>query len=432
MAMERTHLGSLGSKIDQEVMVRGFVEVVRDQKRMFFIVLRERTGAAQIAIDKESMPADFVAPSIGSAISVTGKCVAAPSVKLGGLEIQAKSVTVHGMAEAPLPIQPDSALDKQIDWRAVSLKNEANFLLFEVQTYVEHLMREYWLKQDFIEIHSPKLMGVASESGAELFELEYFGGKAFLAQSPQFYKQMAMAAGFERVFEIGPVFRANPSFTSRHDTEFTSVDVEISWVESHEDVMRFEEEWLTYVIAGVKAKYGDAIKAVFGVDVVVPTLPFPRVTMEEAREIVAETGYKLARAADLDPEAERRLHAVIKERTGHEFVFVKDWPKEVRAFYHMRDENNPSITFGFDLLWKGLEITTGAQREHRYDRLIAQAEEKGYALGPLEDYLSFFRYGMPPHGGFGLGLTRVLMVMLGRANVREVTYLYRGPNRLRP
>jgi aspartyl-tRNA synthetase len=275
-------------------------------------------------------------------------------------------------------------------------------------------------------------MGVASESGAELFELEYFGGKAFLAQSPQFYKQMAMAAGFERVFEIGPVFRANPSFTSRHDTEFTSVDVEISWVNSHEDVMKFEEEWLTYVLAGVKARHGDAIQEIFGVDVVVPTLPFPRVTMEEARELVAQTGHKIGRAADLDPEAERRLAGVIKEKTGHEFVFVKDWPKEVRAFYHMRDEKDPSITLGFDLLWKGLEITTGAQREHRYDRLVKQAEEKGYTLGPLEDYLSFFRYGMPPHGGFGLGLTRVLMVLLGASNVREVTYLYRGPNRLRP
>lgn len=430
--MERTPIGALASKIDQEVMVRGFVDVVRDQKRMFFIIVRERTGAVQIAVDKEAMGAVFEAPSVGSAVTITGKCVAAPNVKLGGLEIQAKSFTINGLAETPLPIQPDSALDKKIDWRAVSLKNEKDFLLFEVQTAVEHLMREYWLKQDFIEIHSPKLMGVASESGAELFELEYFGGKAFLAQSPQFYKQMAMAAGFERVFEIGPVFRANPSFTSRHDTEFTSVDVEISWVNSHEDVMKFEEEWLTYVLAGIKAKYGDAIKQHFGVDVVVPTLPFPRVTMEEARELVAQTDYKIGRAADLDPEAERRLHAVIKEKTGHEFVFVKDWPKEVRAFYHMRDENDPNITLGFDLLWKGLEITTGAQREHRFDRLCKQAEEKGYTLGPLEDYLSFFRYGMPPHGGFGLGLTRVLMVLLGATNVREVTYLYRGPNRLRP
>ncbi|MEK6558160.1 MAG: aspartate--tRNA(Asn) ligase, partial [Candidatus Margulisiibacteriota bacterium] len=302
------------------------------------------------------------------------------------------------------------------------------------QTAVEHAMRSFWMSEGFVEIHSPKFMGSASESGAELFEVKYFDRKAYLAQSPQFYKQMAMAAGFDRVFEIGPVFRANPSFTSRHDTEFTSVDVEVSWVRSHEDVMQLEERWLHSVLAEVRAEYGAKIKAEFGTEIVVPELPFPRVTMAEAYEILDQMGDRIERGekGDLDPEGERLLCRHFQEKTGHEFVFVTEYPAAVRAFYHMRHEGNPHLTKSFDLLWKGLEVTTGAQREHRYDVLVEQAKEKGLSLQPIQYYLDFFRYGCPPHGGFGFGLTRMLMVMLGAKSVREVTYLYRGVNRLTP
>lgn len=275
-------------------------------------------------------------------------------------------------------------------------------------------------------------MGTASESGAELFKLEYFGKMAYLAQSPQFYKQMAMAAGLERIFEIGPVFRANPSFTSRHDTEFTSVDVEVSWVESHEDVMRLEEDLLRYAIGEVAVALGAEIRDLFGAEVVVPDVPFPRITLEEARRVLSSRGHTISHKDDLDPEGERMLSEYIKETYGHEFVFVTDYPVDVRAFYHMRYSDRPDITMSFDLLWKGLEVTTGAQREHRYEILRQQAIDKGYVLEPLQHYLDFFRYGCPPHGGFGVGLTRLLMVMLNRKNVREVTYIYRGPNRLTP
>jgi aspartyl-tRNA synthetase len=276
-------------------------------------------------------------------------------------------------------------------------------------------------------------METASESGAELFKVEYFGRTAYLAQSPQFYKQMAMAAGFDRIFEIGPVFRANPSFTSRHDTEFTSVDVEISWIESHNDVMKLEEEWVRFMLISIKKELGDEIKELYGTEITIPEIPFPRVTMEEAYAILGSKGYTVAREkGDLDPEGERILAAYVKDKFGHDFVFVIDWPVSVRAFYHMRCENNPGLTKSFDLLWSGLEVTTGAQREHRYDILARQAQEKGFALGPLQHYLDFFKYGCPPHGGYGFGLTRMLMILLGLKNVREVTYLYRGPNRLSP
>ena len=276
-------------------------------------------------------------------------------------------------------------------------------------------------------------MGSASESGAELFKAEYFDRTAYLAQSPQFYKQMAMAAGFGKVFEVGPVFRANPSFTSRHDTEFTSVDVEISWIDSHEDVMSFEERWLAHVLAVVKEAHGEQIAQTFDTALVVPELPFPRITLEDAKELLREAGHDAPPAGhDLDPPSERALSAIVSERHGHEFAFVTDYPTSVRPFYHMRYDDRPTVTKSFDLLWRGIELTTGAQREHRYDRLLAQAEEKKVDVGPIQYYLDFFRFGAPPHGGFGFGLTRLLMQMLGQENVREVTFLYRGPHRLEP
>lgn len=295
-------------------------------------------------------------------------------------------------------------------------------------------MREFWAKQNFIEMHSPKLLGAPSESGAELFEVQYFERKAYLAQSPQFYKQMAMAGGYERVFEIGPVFRADPSFTSRHMTEFTGVDVEISWIEDHDDVMKWMETWLAYIYQRVADVHGEEIKKVFNVDLRVPSLPFPRMTMKEAYAMLKAQGYQLPpeKKGDIDPGGERILGQYIKEKYDHDFFFLTDWPIGVRPFYHMRHPDNPELTRSFDLIACGLEITTGAQREHRYDVLLKQALEKGLRPEPIQFYLDFFRYGCPPHGGFGLGLSRLLMVMLNLNNIREAVYLFRGPNRLNP
>jgi aspartyl-tRNA synthetase len=276
-------------------------------------------------------------------------------------------------------------------------------------------------------------MASPSESHAELFKLEYFETFAYLAQSPQFYKQMAMTAGLGKVFEIGPVFRADPSFTSRHATEFISVDMEMSWIDSHEDVMNFQEQLLVRAITAVKEKHGEEIKKLYDLDIEIPTVPFPRIPLAEAHQIIEARGYKVPRTdGDMDPEGERRIAQYAKEELGHDFVFLTDYPKHIRPFYHMRKKDDQTLTNSYDLIWKGTEITTGAQREHRVDVLVEQAKDKGLDPEGLSFYIDFFRYGAPPHGGFGMGLTRVVMLLLNLPNIREASFLFRGPNRLQP
>lgn len=434
-----SRMQELKQQTGRHVRIEGWVHAVRSQKRMQFLIVRLGTELAQAAVDGRSRPdlAERVARlSRESVVRVSGTVLENAQVGLGGVEIHAESVDVLSAAEPGLPVDPSASdapgPDTRADWRFLDLRRPVNRLVFEIQTEAERAMRVYWAEHGFIEIHTPKLMAAASESGAELFEVGYFGERAFLAQSPQFYKQMAMAAGFDRVFEIAPVFRANPSFTSRHDTEFTSVDVEIAWIDSHEDVMRFEERWLAHVLTHLSERYGSRIADHFGVEVVPPSVPFPRVTMAEALRLLAERGHTPDREGDLDPAGERLLSEIVAETYGHEFVFVTDYPASVRPFYHMRPESTPGLTKSFDLIWKGLEVTTGAQREHRRDILIAQALEKGLSEEGIRFYLDFFRYGCPPHGGFGFGLTRMLMVLLGLPAVRDATFLVRTPNRLTP
>lgn len=435
--MKRVQIADLSEHVGQAVDLQGWVQAVRDQKRVQFVILRDRTGMAQIVLEKPEQPTELndavseLTPE--SAVSLQGEVVADPRVKLGGVEVRLRSLSVQAPAEPELPVTAESSLEKRMDWRYLDLRRPDRRLIFEVQTTAEHAMREHWRNEGFLEIHTPKFMGSASESGAELFRVEYFDTTAYLAQSPQFYKQMAMSGGFEKVFEIAPVFRANPSFTSRHDTEFTSVDVEIAWVDSHEDVMAFEERWLQHVFTAVAERHGEQIEQNFGVEIVIPSLPFPRITLADAKDLLRANDHEPPGPGDdLDPPSERALSAIVKREQGHEFAFVTDYPVAVRPFYHMRHPDDEDLTRSFDLLWKGIEITTGAQREHRYQQLLAQARDKDVEIGPIGYYLDFFRYGAPPHGGFGFGLTRLLMQMLGQENVREVTFLYRGPNRLSP
>jgi nondiscriminating aspartyl-tRNA synthetase len=444
---ERVVVKNLAALSDGPVTVSGWVETVRDQKKVQFVVLRDESGAVQLVnpavreVDPEvegsaerlATTEAISALAHGSFITVTGELKHDERVKLGGIEVKVATLEVVTAANPETPIAADSSLDKRLDWRFLDLRQPKQALIFRIQTTFEHALRQYWIDNDFIEIHTPKLMASASESRAELFEVDYFEGKAYLAQSPQFFKQMAQSAGFGKVFEVGPAFRADPSFTSRHATEFTSVDAEISWIESHEDVMQLHEELLVAGFTAVKDKHGEQISELFGIELEVPSRPFPRIPLAEAKRIVAERGYEIPRADDdMDPEGERQIAAYVKETFGHDFVFLTDYASSIRPFYHMRNAEDGSLTNSYDLIYNGVEISTGAQREHRVDVLVEQAKEKGLEPEELEFYLDFFRYGVPAHGGFGMGLARVLMLMLHETSIREVTYLFRGPTRLAP
>ena len=433
--MERVFIKDL--KLGEVNHLAGYVENIRNKKYMCFIVLRDLSGKIQITIEKEKHPEmveDLDKITVDSVISVEGLVLASEYVKLNGMEMYPDTLKIESIAEASPIVAPkgeETNIDLRIDYRWIDLRTEKNNLMFKTQSYFIAKCREFLVNKDFIEIHSPKLIAAESESGAGVFKVDYFGGNAYLAQSPQFYKQMAMAAGFERIFESGPVFRAEKFASRKHATEFTGFDLEFSYITSYDDVMKMEEEMLTYALAGVKEKYGDDIKRVFDIEVVVPTLPFPRIDLHDLyADLEKMYGYVVPEEekGDLTKEGESMCAKYSMEKFGHEFLFVTGYSKECRAFYHMRNENG--VPCGYDLIWKGCEITTGAQREHRYDVLKAQAKEKGLDED-VKFYLDFFKYGCPPHGGFGIGVDRITMLIFN-VGIKDAMFIFRGPDRLNP
>ena len=428
--MERTYIKDI---VPGYHKVQGFVENFRNKRTMAFIAVKDITGKLQVTIEKEKHPEMLEmldSLTIHSVVTFEGEVVASEYVKMGGKEMYPDKMIVESIADT-LPIKDDSDIDHKMDYRWIDLRRDQNHLMLEMQTTLTNAMREFLVERNFIEIHTPKLIAAASESGSDVFEVKYFDGKAYLAQSPQFYKQMAMASGLERIFETGPVFRAEKSYTNKHATEFTGFDLEFSYIESFDDVMKMEEELLAYALKKVAEKHGEDIKAQFGLEVIVPTLPFPRMKLKDVyAELEARYGFKVPDEVkgDLTTEAERMTRQLAKDMFDHEFLFITDYDAKERAFYHMRDE--AGVPQGYDLIWRGVEITTGAQREHRYDVLKAQAEEKGLAED-VKFYLEFFKYGCPPHGGFGLGIDRLTMLFLG-LSIKEAEFLFRGPNRLTP
>ena len=428
--MERTYIKDI---TPGKRRIQGFVENFRNKKNMAFIVVRDITGKLQVTVIKEEHPEfnDMLDQlTINSVVSFEGEVVNSEYVKLGGREMYPTSMKIESVAEA-LPIKEDSDIDVRMDYRWIDLRREKNHLMLKLQTTLTAAMREFLVERDFVEIHTPKLIAAASESGSDVFEVKYFDTKAYLAQSPQFYKQMAMASGLERIFETGPVFRAEKSYTNKHATEFTGFDLEFSYIDSFEDVMKMEEELLAYALAKVKEAHGEELKELYGLDLEVPKLPFPRMKLADVyAELEARYGYTVPDElkGDLTTEAERMTKQLTADMFGHEFLFITDYNAADRAFYHMRDDEG--VPQGYDLIWRGVEITTGAQREHRYEVLKKQAEEKGLAED-VKFYLEFFKYGCPPHGGFGIGIDRLTMLFLG-TSIKETQFLFRGPNRLTP
>ena len=437
--MKKIYFKDLENYFDKEIEISGFVENIRNIKWVQFLVLRDSTGKVQVTIEKsDENNAEMVELvnnlTVESTIKVTGTLKKNENVRLRGMEFIPTKIEVTSESDAELPInihdKDAQLLDQRLDYRWLDLRNEYNFNIFKIQSDMTKFMREFMYSKDFTEIHTPKLIGAASESGSEVFEVKYFDRKAYLAQSPQFYKQMAIASGYDKVFEVAPVFRAENSNTSRHTTEFTGFDVEFAYIDSYQDVMDFEEELLTYTLEKLHDKYNDLVKKLYNEEIVVPKNKFPRIKLSDLYdELEKRYDYKVEESEknDLTTEGEKLAYRYAMDEFNSEFIFVTDFPKDKRAFYHMRKDDIPE---GYDLIYKGVEITTGAEREHRYDVLVKQAKEKGLDKD-VEFYLEFFKYGCPPHGGFGLGIDRLTMLILG-ISIKEAMLLFRGPNRLNP
>lgn len=437
--MKKIFVNELERYYDQEIEFQGFLEKVRDLPYVMFLILRDGTGKVQVTIEKNEENQHLVEimedVTLESTLKISGVLKESPAVKMGGKEIIPSQIEVTSKSESELPFdynkKDNSLRETRLDYRFVDLRRSDNHLLFQIATLLEHSLREYCIQNNFMEIHSPKISGAATESGAELFSLDYFGNTAYLSQSPQFYKQMAMASGFDKVFEIGPAFRAENSHTSYHATEINMADVEMSWISNYQEVMDFEEAWLKYGISKVYEKYGEDAEKEFKVKMTDLEKPFARITFQEAKKILKEKFHYIGeKEDDFERKEENLLCKYAKENFGTEFIFVTEFPFAARPFYHMLDENGN--TCSYDLLFRGIEITTGAQREHRLDILKNQVLEKGISLESLDFYLEFFKYGMPPHGGFAIGLQRLLMLLFNIDNIREATYVYRGPTRLNP
>ena len=437
--MKKIYFKNLNEYINKEITVEGFVDNIRDLQYVQFLVVRDSTGKLQITIEKneENKRLNEIVSNltIESTVKITGTLLENEKVKLNGKELIPTDIIVTSKCLDDLPLiykdSKSALLDTRLNYRFLDLRSEKNLLMFKVQTCLINAMREFVVKNNFIEIHTPKIISAASESGADVFEIKYFDRKAYLAQSPQFYKQMAMCSGFEKVFEIAPAFRAEKSNSYRHTTDFTSFDIEISYIDKLEELMDFEENLFIAGLTAVKEKYGEQIKELFNVDVVIPTKPFPRIKLEELYiELEKKYGFKMnyEDVGDMNAESEKLASKYIMEKYGHEFVFITDFSAKKRAFYHKR---NNGVPMGADLIWKGCETTTLALREHRYEELCKQANEKG--LGEdVKFYLEFFKYGCPPHGGFALGVERVTMLLLETGSLKETMFLFRGPSRLEP
>ena len=436
--MERTYIKDLKEHIGTEVVVAGWVDIRRDHGKLIFLDLRDMSGKVQMVALPNHPEAVALASTVRSewVIEVRGMVNARPpkmvkeGVLNGELEIEMLEVKVLCKAqELPFELGTELNLDTYLDNLPLTLREEKAHAVFKVQAMIIHAFRNFLVGEGFTEFQAPKLIGEDAEGGANSFNVEYFGHTAHLAQSPQLYKQI-MVGVFERVFTTGNVYRAEKHSTTRHINEYTSLDIEMGFIKDHTDVMNMENRILAYIVKELKEKCSDEF-ALFGATI--PEVPekIPAMKLREAQEIIKkETGEDCTKELDLEPAHERFLCEYAKKEFNSDFIFITHFPISKRPFYTYEDENDIGYAKGGDLLFRGVEITTLAQRIHDYDTLVASMKTKGLDPEKFRFYLQAFKYGMPPHGGFGLGLERLTAKLLGLENVKEATLFPRDLNRI--
>ena len=421
---------------DGVVTVKGWVQDIRNLGGISFIALRDRYGVIQLTLPKKKIDPELFGSitklSRESVISVTGEVKESNQTELG-VEIIPSAFVLESEAAVPLPLgvidKVSAELDTRLNNRFMDVRKPEVKAIFELKSMMVELIEEAVRSNGFTQVYTPKIGAAGAEGGAELFKVKYFEKDAYLAQSPQLYKQILMSTGLDRVFEIGPAFRAEHSNTNRHVTEFISFDGEMSWIENEEQVMAMIEEIIDHVLKGLKEK-GAKQLALLGKEITVPARPYPILTYSECLKIVNDGGLDLKEGDDLGTEGEKIVgdHMAAK---GCDIYFIAEYPEEAKPFYIMEKDGTP-YSFSFDLDYRGQEISSGGQREHRYDKLVARMEKKGLDPKDFGFYLDAFRYGMPPHGGWGIGIERLLVKMLDLSNIREAILFPRDPARLAP
>ena len=416
------------------VKTEGTVHTIRDMGEVAFVILRSREGLLQCVYEEGK--SGFALKELKEAACVEAEGTVRREERAPhGVELRLTGLKVLSEPAAPLPLaiskwKLNTSLEAKLNMRSVSLRNIRERAKFRIQEGIVRGFRDFLYSQGFTEIHTPKIGAKGAEGGSNLFRLDYFHHPAVLAQSPQFYKQM-MVGVFDRVFETGPVFRAEKHNTKRHLNEYTSLDFEMGYIDSFEDIMAMETGFLQYMLALLEREYAPELKIL---DITLPKADkIPAVRFDEAKQLASEKyGHKIRNPYDLEPEEEVLIGRYFQEEYGSDFVFVTHYPSKKRPFYAMDDPADPKFTLSFDLLYKGLEITTGGQRIHDYQMLLDKIAARGMTEEGMEQYLDTFKYGMPPHGGLGIGLERLTMKLAGEDNVRETTLFPRDLSRLDP
>lgn len=429
--MERIMISELKNCIGKKVKVKGWFCRSRKLKNITFIILRDRTGLVQCVIDNKYM--DVSGIRLESVVAIEGE-VKESNNTLNPFEIFIESFNIINASKAELPIEINKSelevnLDTMLNNRVLSLRHEKINSIFKIQNIIVQGFRSFLIKEGFTEIFTPKIVAEGAEGGTEIFELKYFENKAYLAQSPQLYKQMMVAAGYERVFEAAHVYRAEQHNTKRHLNEYVSMDLEMGFIDNEEDVMDMEENLLKYILNQIEEE-GEKYIKLLNVEIPKINHKIPRLRFSEAIEILKKEYNKSELYGDLDPEAEKLICKYAKEKLGCDFIFLTHYPRKKRPMYTM--PFNETETRSFDLLFRGIEITTGGQRIHEYDMLINNIKYKGLSPEKYESYTSIFKYGMPPHGGLAIGLERITAQLIGLENVREASLIPRDRTRLIP
>lgn len=422
---------------NKQVKVAGWVHDKRKLGGLLFLLVRDREGITQVTLPKKFVEPDLFETARGlnkeSVVVVTGK-LQEESKAPGGFEILPEKIQVISQSATPLPLDPtgkvDANLDTRLDNRVIDLRKREVNALFRIRSTALQAARKYLEKNGFIEAQSPRIISTASEGGTELFPVAFFDKEAFLAQSPQLYKQMMMGTGFDKVYEIATYFRAEEHDTIWHLNEITAIDCEIAFIDDENDVMDLIENLICEMVQGIRENCKAQLE-LLGKDIPEPRRPFPRVIYDDAVKMLEDAGLKLPWGEDMTTEAEKKLGVIMKEK-GHELYFITKYPLEIKPFYTMPSLEDPELSNSFDLEMKGREMISGSQRVHNYDLLVERIKAKDLRPQSFGAYLDAFRFGMPPHGGFGLGIERFLMLLLDLENIREGVLFPRDRKRLTP